>query len=1583
MPDQAYHIKSRVYDGAVTAVYRATRQGDNQPVVLKILKQEYPTPEELAYFKREYEITRDIDLEGVVKVWGMEEQNGRLAMIMEDFGGESLDTLLDQDGLGIEKFLPIAIRIAEALGRIHQLNFIHKDINPSNILWNQETDQVKIIDFGLATSLPGKESFILHTNVLEGTLDYVSPEQTGRVNRPLDYRTDLYSLGVTYYEMLTGSVPFRTKDMLGLVHCHIAKEPLPPHEMNRRIPGLISNIILKLMSKNPEDRYQGAFGLQSDLERYLETRDIKGRHVYFKIGQKDIPDRFRIPRKIYGREKEIGKLLEAFGRVSNGSAEMMTVSGYTGVGKTSLINEIQGAVAEKGGYFISGRFDQFKADAPLSPMIQAFREFIQQVLIQNEEKIASWGKRIQESLRPNAAIITEVIPDLKLIIGEQPPVRKLSPADSQSRFNMVFQDFVRVIADKRHPLVMFLDDMQWADPQSLKLIEVILVKSGVKHLLVLGAYRENEVDATHPLLAAMDALKKEKVALNTVLLKPLDLLHVSQLISETLRCPASKSRVLAKLCLQKTDGNPFFLNQFLRSLYERGLINFDSNRSAWNWTIARIRNANMTDNVAELMAGRIKRLSGEAQRVLKLAAYIGSQFDLETLAAVNRKPQKDTINDLWESLQEGLILPIDENYKFIQSLRKNGEDADLPARPIRFAFLHNRVRDAAYSLYAERPDKEIHLDVGNYLLNKAGKKEKGDKVFDIAGHLNEAKDLIRSEKEKYGLIRLNLSAAMKARETHAYLSALAYLDIALELLPEDSWEKQYDLPLSLLRVRYECLHLAGKYDETEALFSEICKRARSHLDKIDFYCMRIDMYVITGKYAHAIETGRAGLRMLGIEMPGKGPRIREEVESEKGRINLNLRDKKIGELDKLPEAEDPGVAATMNLLLNLVAPCYQSNQDLLTWVAYKMVNITLGQGITDPSPIGFNTYGVLLCAVFEDFDSGFEFGRTAIRLAERLDSSYLPRAYYSFATLINHWKKHAKVSLDYGNKAYQGALETGDIFCAGYCAANIPFMMLAQGVPLDRVYRDCKKYLDFAERIRYTRGMDTIMMCRQVIKCLQGLTREAGGLSDQNFVEGEFKKKVAAYPNKIVLNYYQINKARCLFLFEDYQAALDISRESDKVIAVSMGTLLVATHYFYYALTLCALYSCARAREKGEYRKNLSSIQSRLKKWADACPENFKHKYLLVSAEVARISGEEAKPMDLYKRAVHSARKNGYIQEQALANELAAKYYLEKGFEEIAPAYMTEAYNCYGHWGAKGKTAFLKEKYSRYISTESPKSYLERSIAPPEEGSKMLDLETIIKFFQAISSEIILEKLIQKLMGIIMENAGAEKGYLILEKKGALFVEGGYSADKKGIEVSKGEPADSFEFISPAVINYAKRTKESLVLTNPSEDKVFGPDEYIVKNRPKSILCIPIVKQSRLLGLLYLENNITADAFPRNRVELLKMLSSQAAISLENAMLYKETELLNKDLQQEIREKEKAEKERQGLQKQLENSLAKVISGFIPICSNCKRIRDKNGKWNQVESYVESRSEASFSHGLCPECARKLYPEFYKDKDSD
>jgi predicted ATPase/GAF domain-containing protein len=1519
-----YKITKQIYESANSLVFQGLLKPNNQPIILKILKENYPTPSELTRYKQEYEITRSLNnVDNIIRVYNLYRYQNSLVILLEDFGGQSLKLLLPQTQLTLEEFLTIAVKITKGLAVIHTNNIIHKDINPSNIIYNPQTGQLKIIDFGISTRLSQEFLTVLPPHQLEGTLAYIAPEQTSRMNRGIDYRSDFYSLGVTFYELLTNQLPFETNDPIELVHCHIAQQPLPPHELNPNIPNSISNIIIKLLAKAPEERYQNPLGIQADLEICLNKLKSLGKIDQFTLGSQDISKKFHIPQKLYGREQEIAQLLNTFEKVTQGTTEMILISGYSGIGKSALVNEIHKPITRKRGQFIKGKFDQLQRDIPYSAISQAFHDLIYQLLSEAEITLKSWEKKILEAVGNNGQILIDVIPELEKIIGQQPPVEQLDRSESQNRFNLYFQRFLKVFCDKEHPLVIFIDDLQWADLPSLNLIEQLISNSDNQYFLMLGAYRNNEVSSTHPLINTLNKIKQGKVIVNEISLSPLKFTHINQLIADTLSCSSEISKPLAKLIRNKTNGNPFFLTQLLYYLYQESLLAFQAPQSLintenhqkcyWQWDIEEIKRVSITDNVVELMVSKIEKLEAKTQNILKLAACIGNKFNLEILSIINRKSQTTTAQELEYAIQEGLINPLNNNYKIVLLWNAEELSNELPenysesAKCIPYKFLHDRVQQAAYSLIPEDEKKQLHLQIGRLLLRNIREDELEKNIFDMVNQLNEGSALITEQSEKHELIKLNLKAGKKAKASTAHEPALRYLEAGLELLEENSWQHHYQLTLELHVETLESLYLNAKWEQIEELSGTILQKVQNILNKVKVYELIILSYFAQFQTQKAIDTALKALAKLGISLSQKvvgESEIKNRIKQENESLKLQLKGKKIAELADLPELTDPYKLAAISILQEVRTSTVTTNMSLYVEIILTQVNLCIRYNNPPQAAAIYVTYGALLYGVIGDIDSGYQFGQLSLRLLEKYNvTKFEALVIHNFFAYIWHWRKpiNDKIVEEKLLNTIQKGINIGSNECVCYICMLYCLVRFFRGVNLEQVEEDFITHTEIVKKIDQKFSITQIEMLINITRNLINKSQDKyclllGNSQDEEDAYLEMHKNQM---NVYLLFVYYFGKTLVSYFLKDYFIAFKSSQDARKYVIEQMGHLIKPQDNFYYSLSLIAYYNNANTKQQKELLEQVEKNQESMKIWSQSCLENFQHKYDLVAAEKARILGQNWQAEEFYEKAIQGAKKYEFIHEEALAYERASEFYFTFGREEIGQLYLRNAYHCYIRWGAKAKVKQLESEYPQYLLgiTNPKKSQgLSTTISTTGNDVEILDLTTVIKSSQAISGEIKLENLLHNLMKIVIENAGAQKGFLIFKSKRnwVIEVQGNVIEEEvtilQSIPIKLKEHDNSNPILPDSIINYVAHTQEYVVLNEAFSEGQFINDPYIIANQTKSILSIPLLNQGKLKGIVYLENNLTTGAFTSQRIELLNILSAQAAISIDNSRLYQTLE---------------------------------------------------------------------------------------------
>jgi len=1247
LPGVAIH--SKIYESPASLVYRGIREQDNCAVVAKVLKQDYPSAQELTRYRQEYEMTRSLDIEGVIKAYSQRDHQRTLVILLEDFGGESLEYWMRQQSdfcpMPLPIFLDVAIALTDTLGRIHAANVIHKDINPGNIVFNPVTGAIKIIDFGIATRFNRTNPTFKSLHLLEGTVAYLSPEQTGRMNRMLDYRTDFYSLGVTFYELLTGQLPFPTQDVLELVHCHIAKPPIPPHELNAAIPQPVSDLILKLMAKNAEDRYQSAWGIKADLERCAQQLAEIGRIDSIPLCLQDVSEQFCIPQKLYGRDTEIAALLAAFERVvatdfvadeaddesvhraiqssassiSHALPMLMLVSGYAGVGKTALVQELYKPITAKHGYFISGKFDQFGRNVPYSAIVDALRKLVQQLLGEPDEQVEWWRSRLLTALGSNGQIIIDVIPEVELIIGQQPPVPEVGATEAQNRFNLTFQKFVRVFCSKDHPLVIFLDDLQWIDSATLKLIELILLDEQTQYLFLIGAYRDNEVTPTHSLVSTLERLQNQGAVLQEIILTPLALEPLSQLMAETLHHSFDTVRSLAQVVSLKTEGNPFFVSEFLKMLYRENLLIFDAKQLNWQWDLVEIEAQDITDNVVDLLLHQLKKLPEVTQQLLCLAACVGAEFDLETLAIVCEELPEAISQDLLAAIQAGLIQPL--------------SDLDENLLVQKYKFSHDRVQQAAYTLIDELRKQTVHLQIGRNLLEKTSLEQQTDWLFVIVDHLNQGIELILDPDERIEIARLNLMAGQKAKAATAYEAALQYFNTGLKLLNPESWQSEYDLTLALYSEAAGAAYLYGNFAEMEQFVEVVLDRAKTVLEKVQVYDSRIQRYLSQGNLKEALKIGLEVLKLLGVILIETPSQL--DVQKELKETSTLLAGREIEDLINLPRMTAPEPLAAMSILADILAAAFVVSPELMILITCKTINLSINYGNATWSPLYYATYGFILCGIVQDIELGYKFGKLALSLVERLNTKKgNAKALMALSAHVMHWRVHLKNTIPMLADVYQNGVETGDFEFAGYAAYHVCYNSFFAGEELIQLEQRTANYSKAISQIRRESPLNWIAILWQAILNLLDRSENPSRLIGKLYNEEQALPHAIAVKDGTAIQMLYLHKIILCYLFREYRQAVQTAVLARQHFEEVTATTVLPLFCFYHSLALLSLSLDASNSENSAWLNCVNANQEKMQKWAGHAPMNYLHKFHLVEAEKARVLGQLFEAEEFYEQAI-------------------------------------------------------------------------------------------------------------------------------------------------------------------------------------------------------------------------------------------------------------------------------------------------------------------------------------------------------------
>jgi predicted ATPase/signal transduction histidine kinase len=1414
----------------------------------------------LQRLEHEYALRADLDAAWAARPIELFLHRNRSALVLEDPGGNLLDLKLDRPW-GITEFLRIGISLAQVLRQVHARGLVHKDIKPANILADPASGGVWLTGFGIASRLPRERANPEPPDEIAGTLAYMAPEQTGRMNRSIDARSDLYSLGVTFYEMLTGMLPFAAADPMEWVHCHIARQPVPPDKRAADIPRMLSAIVMKLLAKTAEERYQTAAGVEADLSRCLAEWESGCCIEPFQLGARDASDRLLIPERLYGREREIETLLASFNRVViHGTPELVLVSGYSGIGKSSVVNELHKALVPSRGLYASGKFDQYKRDIPYATLAQSLQNLTRSLLSRSEAELGGWRESCSEALGSNGQLIINLVPELELIIGKQPPVAELPPQEAKNRFQMIFRRFLSLFARKEHPLALFLDDLQWLDSSTLDLLEHLVGHPEVRYLLLVGAYRNNEVGPSHPLKRTLEVIRTTDAKVHEIVLAPLALGDVGRLIADALHCEHEHVRPLAELVNERTGGNPFFAIQFLVALADEGLIAFDSVAHAWAWDIDRIHSKNYTDNVVDLMVRKLKRLSIVAQDALKHLACLGNTAEIGRLALIQSDTEEAMHERLWEAVHSGLIVRQGENYQF----------------------LHDRIQQAAYSLFPEERRVNVHLHIGRMLLANMTPNEVAEQLFEVANQFYRGAALIVDRGEKTQVATINLRAGRKAKASAAFASARAYLASGAALMDEGDWSSQYELIFDLWLECAQCELLCGNFEQSGQLIAKLLQHAASRVDQAAVYDLMVRLHTVQGEYPQAEDNALTCLRLFGIVLPARPGW--EEVQAEYEVIWRNLDGRSIESLIELPQMTDPELQAAMQVLSNLAEVSWFTDFHLYSIVVCRMVNISMQYGMSGPAAHGYACLGSILGPAFHRFREGYSLSRLAYDLVEKHGfTAYQTKVYHDVAN-VSRWTQPITSAMQLRRAVTRIATETGDLTYACYSMHQSITGLLLRNEPLDAVWRESEMALDFARRAKFRDVVDIIVSQQRFIAAMQGRNATFSTFNDEWFEETTFEAQLTGDRMNTMVCLYWILKLKARFLAGNYTEALSAAGKAKPLLRREASQIFLLDYFYYTALTVAALYENASVDEQISWRDLLAAHREQLREWAENFPPTFGDKHALVSAEIARLEGRDAEAMRLYEKAIESAREHEFVQNEGLAQEVAAGFYAARGVERIAFDYLRGARDCYLRWGALGKVRQLDQRHPRLIEQTAP-SPLSATVSTPIE---QLDVGTVVKASQAVSSEIELGKLIETLMRISLEHAGAERGLLILITANESRIAAEARTGGSNIEVTLRNSAVTPAELSESVLHTALRTQDSVILDDASAQIPFSADEYVRHKHARSVLCLPLVKLGKLVGALYLENNLAPRVFTSAKLAVLKLLASQAAISLENVQLYDE-----------------------------------------------------------------------------------------------
>lgn len=1464
-----YTLLETLSENRIVTVFRAAKDGVT--CRLAVLKTQSLGPTERVRLQQSIKGLINVDIAGILAVRETIEFNGQQGIVYEDFDGVCLKEVLATGALDLGTFWNLAVSLAQGLGHLHDGNRTHMDVRPHNILVNTALDRVKIVSFGIASLLDYEQGALYEQEMIHDILPYMSPEQTGRMNRKLDFRTDMYSLGVTLYEMLTGSPPFTGNDPLEIIHSHLARQPITGSGKESGLPGVLVAILTKLLAKTAEERYQNCFGLLADLQECQRQWRVQGRVEPFAISRQDISVKFNIPQKLFGRDQELTQLLESFERTADGSCSLMLVAGRPGIGKSALINEIHRPILARRGYFIAGKYDQFRRDVPYSSIIQAFHGLAKQLLSETAERLAAWKERILEAVGVNARIVIDLMPAFGHIIGEQPEVPELGAKEARNRFNNVLVDFIRVFSRQNQPLVIFLDDLQWADPASFELLEQLLLRPDNRFLFIIGAYRDNEVGAAHPLQTLIENVRSTGQNLERISLDSLHVEDVNIFIAEFLRCDPVVSFSLANLVHKKTSGNPFFINQFMKTLYDQQHLRFDVQKG-WSWDSGAFESLRVTENVVDLLAEKITGLPEKTRQVLQVCAGIGNRFDLEGLATTLEWPLEETLAQITLAMGEGLIGLANNTYEFH----------------------HDRIQEAAYSLIPEKQKTALHLKIGRLALTTTPADELPDKLFYIVNHLNTGSALITEQGEKTALAQLNLTAGKKAKASAAYSTAAHLLGMGIELLPAAPWEIEYPLTFALYFESAEAEYICGDLVTSLDRFDTILDLARSKSEKIQVYIKKIVIFTTQGKPADAVQTGIEGARILGLRVPVKPGILPMVVALLRTKTRLGRR--RIEKLDQLPLASDPEKEALQHLLWNMGHAAFFVDRNLFAWIMATVARLSVEHGISSGSPHAFIAYGIILGPGMGNYRDAYSLATTSVKLAEKFDDDrLLAPVYFYYGALIRHWTQPARESIELLTDSCRKGISMGDFTHAGYSVINRLTIRLVTGEKLPLILAEAEEYHAFIKRTNYLEIEDIFLVIRQTVLALLGRTKGKTSLSDDTVDEEDFVRAMLSRALQTPIHWYYIFKAELLYLFGEYREASRLLARSAAMLDVSLGHIQIGDHHFFHALVLAALHDHSPATEQKKYRRQLKKCRKALAGLTSTCAANSQHKLLLVDAEIHRINGRYEAGLSLYEKAIEIAADQGFFRDAGIAGGCAARFHLARGRKRLSAFFQRQAGYFFREWGATA----LTEEYALSSSQYPPGDVLPSPAIQqngPDGSAAVFDLKALRKSLKAIAEEKIHSRMIEKTIRTAIEFAGAQRGVLLLHREipdsrehGEFTIEAEGSVDSSEVTILQSIPMEKSSGLCHAVVNYVVRTGESLVIHDArmAQDSLphLESDGYITANRIRSIFCLPIragVEGAvQLIGILYLENNRASHTFSETRNETLEIICMAAAGRLE------------------------------------------------------------------------------------------------------
>ncbi len=1491
-----YRIERQIETYYASSLLQAKHSVTDKPAIIKTLSATFPDLHDIKRLEREYWVLRQFDdVGGVVPVSELVLHGNGNPAIVSDVAGLPLTHFIKSGAVhdwSLERVVTLIIQIAEAIDAVHAHSIVHKNIAPQNILLSADTWTLNLMNFEIATSLSSEHQDRNLSKRLEGSLPYISPEQTGRMSYGLDHRSDFYSLGVVVYELLFGCLPHNAQTQLEWVHAHIGKLPIFPEDARQRFPDALIDITLRLLAKSPDLRYQSCFGLLHDLKECQRQFSRTGRIEPFTLAQNDVSEVFVSPQVLYGRDAPLAKLTDLFERVTHGASEISMISGYSGVGKTTLVAELNKPAVSARGYYLSGKFDQFERAKPYAGISAAFSGLVQELLTETSEHLAAWKDEMLQVLSGNAQVLIDVIPGLETIFGKQPPAAALPPTQAQNRLQITFINFMRRLASGNRPVILYLDDLQWSDAPTLNLLQKLATARDIGGLLIIGSYRSNEVDGNHMLTLMRNEVAKS-CEIHDVELAPLDQHAVNQIIAGALRADLNATSELSNVLFRQSEGNPFFVNELLKSLIDEKAIQFDRSKGQWTWDIASITRAEVGEGVVDFLIGNLNKLPEDTKDALRFAACIGHEFDLEMLSVVHQVSKRDLGLALMSALLRNIILPLDDDYQLFDKAASNAETLVDPSLNPRFRFQHDRLHQAAYELIEDADKQRVHLEVGRLLQQEAGDLSVDKNALKIVGHLNEARSLINDEEEKEDLAKLNLAAASIAHDASSYQAGLHYLRTARTLLPKDSWKAHYELSKAISSLFSQTAYLNKLHEEADTELSLALENVRSPLEKAQVLSMRTRHYSTSGRMDDSIESALQGLRLLGIDI---GNDIPDSVlTSEIDAIAPNLGGRDVADLIHAPRMSDPNISAAVGLLMEIFPAAFLSGAGkLFHLLVIKSVNLSLKYGNSTETAFAFAAYGMLLSGKLNKPAEGNAYGKLALAMNESFDDIGLKsRIIYVYTMFNHHWNFHWSSMTELFKQGIESGYQSGDLLYLAYNAQDC--VIWDPTLELDTAIAEQTKYLEIVKDCNYADSFDSATLFLQMLLNFTGRTDGQFSLSDTEFDEAvcldgmQSRRFITGVAN------YNIYKAEIHCIYRDFYGALPFIEAQEELIDSVMSLPQLVRFRFLAFLTYASVLHDAGQDQKTHMHERMNDHLRQMKVWSDNCPENFLHLELAMRAETARLKRDSITAFQTYERAAESAAQNGFIRDRAMIHELNAFAYREQKLNKAADGHLRAARYFYQRWGASRKTAQLDADHpnlSEVAQTEAAGSMSKLAMLDHDGGitQESLDLASVMAASRAISGEIVLRKLLTRTMGILLETTGAQRAVFVSEEGDVLRVEVECFAEQHAHQ-DVTEARDIKPDIVPlSVINYVLRTRKPLVLDDAAASGKFNNDPYIAGRQTRSVICAPIVRADTFEGIVYLENDLAAGAFPEARVAIVELLAAQASISIEHAKLYDELE---------------------------------------------------------------------------------------------